>query len=136
MKLFISIPTNGRADSEVDAEKAAILDRIRAAYDEPVELIDSYVSEDAPVTGDRAGAWYLGESIKRLATADAAFFAGGWDKARGCRVEHAVCREYNILILTDYADALQQSAKEHPDAKNTLCGFWRPNLPQVPHDDE
>lgn len=144
MKLFISIPTNGRADSEVDAEKAAILGRIRATYDEPVELIDSYVSEDAPVTGDRAGAWYLGESIKRLATADVAYFADGWDKARGCRLEFSVCKRYGIPVIAnselaeimDYADALQQSAKEHPDAKNTLCGFWRPNLPQVPHDDE
>lgn len=124
MRVFVSIPTNGRTDSEVDAEKAAILDRLRAVHDEPVELVDSYVSEDAPVTGDRAGAWYLGESIKRLVTADAALFADGWDKARGCRVEHAVCREYNILILTDYAEALQQSAKERPD--ETPCGFWRP----------
>lgn len=133
MKLFISIPTNGRADSEVDAEKAAILDRIRAAYDEPVELVDSYVSEDAPVTGDRAGAWYLGESIKRLATADAAYFADGWDKARGCRVEHAVCREYNILILTDYTDALQQSAKEHPGKTLPLWGC--PDLPKLARED-
>lgn len=108
MKLFISIPTNGRADSEVDAEKAAILDRIRATYGEPMELIDSYVSEDAPVTGDRAGAWYLGESIKRLATADAAYFADGWDKARGCRLELSVCKRYGIPTIKrgELADTL------------------------------
>ena len=100
LKVFVSVPTLGRADSEVDAEKSAILDRLRAVHDEPVELIDSYVSEDAPVSGDRAGAWYLGESIKRLATADAACFADGWEKARGCRIERLVCERYNIPVFS------------------------------------
>lgn len=100
MRVFVSVPANGRADSEVGAEKAAILDRLHAAHDEPVELVDSFVSEDAPVSGDRAGAWYLGESIKRLATADAAYFADGWDEARGCRIEQLVCERYNIPIFS------------------------------------
>lgn len=134
LKLFVSVPTLGRIDSEVDAEKAAILDRIRAAYDETVELIDSYVSEDAPVSGDCAGAWYLGESIKRLATADVACFADDFEKARGCQIEWLVCERYNIpnfsiseisAILRnppDYADALKQSAKEHPGERLPLWG--------------
>ena len=146
MRVFISIPTNGRADSEVDAEKAAILDRLRAANDEPVELIDSYASEDAPVSGDRAGAWYLGESIKRLATADVAVFADNFEKARGCQIEWLVCERYNIpnfsiseisAILRnppDYADALKQSAKEHPGERLPLWGC--PDLSKLPQEQE
>ena len=112
MKLFISIPVNGCSDDEVVAQKALILDRIRADTNKPVELIDSYVFEDAPVGGDRAGAWYLGESIKRLATADAAYFADGWQGMRGCRIERAVCEAYNIPILYGEAAYRERSKAE------------------------
>ena len=99
MKVFISIPFNGRSDDKVAGEKEAVFKRNKAVQKEPVELIDSYISENAPVSGERAGAWYLGESIKRLAESDAAVFAPGWEVARGCRIEHAVCEEYGIPIL-------------------------------------
>lgn len=116
MKVFISIPQRGRPDSEVDAERTAIFQRIRKAYETedtpenfPVEFIDQFYKgreEEIPVDGDRLGVFYLGISLQHLMFADAAYFADGWDKARGCRIEHAVCREYNIPIL--YADTLDR----------------------------
>lgn len=109
MKVAISIPTFGAPDNEVEAYKAQIVEALNAykaegiealsGYTAPVELVDTYIRDDAPVEGDRAGAWYLGESLKRLATADAVYFAAGWRDARGCRIERAVCEAYNIPIL-------------------------------------
>lgn len=102
MKVFVSIPVRGRADAEVAAEKQAILERVRKAYpEEAAELIDTDISEFAPMDGDRAGVWYLGKSLELLATADLAVFADGWRNARGCRIERAVCEAYNIPILPD-----------------------------------
>lgn len=97
MKIFISIPQNGRKDEDVEIEK----DQIRrwaehGADPRPVELIDAYIHADAPFDGDRAGVWYLGESLKYLAAADFVVFATGWEKARGCKIEKAVCKAYNI----------------------------------------
>ncbi len=122
MKLFVSIPVNGRPDSDVDAEKAAILERVKAVSNGLVELIDTYVSEDAPVTGDRSGVYYLGESIKRLASADAAYFADGWQAARGCRLENAVCQMYGIPILDAAALELRQSAEARRKWERNECG--------------
>lgn len=97
MKLFISLPQNGRTYEDVEIEKSNILAWAEhEAAPDAVQLIDSYVHEDAPVDGDRAGVWYLGESLKRLATADFVVFATGWSGARGCRIEKAVCETYNI----------------------------------------
>ena len=43
--------------------------------------------------------WYLGESLKLLATADVAYFAPGWDKARGCKIENICAKEYGIHTI-------------------------------------
>lgn len=109
MKVFISIPRQGRPDNEIDAERTAIFQRIRKAYETPetpenfpVELIDQFYTgheEDIPVEGDRVGVFYLGISLQHLMFADAAYFADNWQNARDCRIEHAVCREYNIPII-------------------------------------
>lgn len=106
MKVFISIPQRGRPDSEVHAERTAIFQRIRKVYEEPeqdfVELLDQFYKgheEDIPVEGDRLGVFYLGISLQWLMLADYAFFADGWEEARGCKIEHAVCEAYNIPIL-------------------------------------
>jgi len=41
----------------------------------------------------------LGESIKLMEDADIAVFAPGWENARGCRIEHKICEEYNIYYM-------------------------------------
>lgn len=64
--------------------------------DENVEVIDSFFQR-APV--DAKPLWYLGESLKLLATADVAYFAPGWRKARGCKIENLCAKEYGIPII-------------------------------------
>ena len=102
MKVFVSVAVRGRSDADVAAEKQTILERVRKAYPgEAAELIDTDISEFAPMEGDKAGVWYLGKSLELLATADLAVFADGWRDARGCRIERAVCEAYNIPIFPD-----------------------------------
>jgi hypothetical protein len=45
--------------------------------------------------------WHLGESIKMLADADAAYFLDGWEDTVECFIEHEVCRLYGIDIIKD-----------------------------------
>ncbi|MDR3348822.1 MAG: hypothetical protein LBO03_04345 [Acidaminococcales bacterium] len=40
----------------------------------------------------------LAKSIELLAQAEVAIFMPGWEGARGCRIERAVCRDYGIAI--------------------------------------
>ena len=92
-KLFISQPMRGKTDEEILAERERAIRIAEKQVGEPVEVIDSFF-QSAPA--DAKPLWYLGESLKLLATADVAYFAKGWIEARGCKIEQTCVVEYNI----------------------------------------
>lgn len=92
-KLFISQPMGGKTDEEIKAERAKAIEEASELVGEPVEVIDSFF-EKAPA--DAKPLWFLGKSLELLAGADIAYFAKGWQDARGCRIEHTCAVEYNI----------------------------------------
>ena len=92
-KLFISQPMRGKTDEEILAERERAIRIAEKQVGEPVEVVDSFF-QSAPA--DAKPLWYLGESLKLLATADVAYFAKGWNEARGCKIEHTCVVEYNI----------------------------------------
>ena len=93
-KLFISQPMRGKSDEEILKEREKAIKSAEKQMDEPVEVIDSFF-QSAPT--DARPLWYLGESLKLLATADVAYFA----KARGCKIEHTCAVEYGIPTIED-----------------------------------
>lgn len=92
-KLFISQPMRGKTDEEIKAERAKAIEAASELVGEPMEVIDSFF-EKAPA--DAKPLWFLGKSLELLAGADIAYFAKGWQDARGCRIEHTCAVEYNI----------------------------------------
>lgn len=97
MKVFISQPMLGRSDEEIASERNIVINELKLSG---YEIIDSMIAETAPETSQR-GAWYLGESIKLLSQADAAYFTDGWVSTRGCKIEHDVAMAYGIKIIRD-----------------------------------
>ena len=95
-KLFISQPMRGKTNEEILAERQKAIEMAELMLEEKVEVIDSFFM-NAPV--DAKPLWYLGESLKLLATADVAYFAKGWEEARGCRVEKMCAIEYGIATI-------------------------------------
>ena len=101
-KLFVSQPMKGLTNEEItEARGRAVLNAkiVMALMTEEqnnVEVIDSFF-KDAPV--DAKPLWYLGESLKKLAEADVAIFAKGWQNNRGCRIEHEAAVAYGIEVL-------------------------------------
>lgn len=92
-KLFISQPMRGKTDEEILATREKAIAKAKELVGEPVEALETFFQ------GAPAGAkplWYIGESIKYLGEADVAFFAKGWEDARGCRIEHECAKEYNV----------------------------------------
>lgn len=92
-KLFISQPMNGKSDKEILAVREQAIKTAKEMIGREVEVIDSFF-QNAPA--DAKPLWYLGESLKLLSTADVAYFAGGWDEARGCKIERECAKEYGI----------------------------------------
>ena len=83
-KLFISQPMRGKTDKEILAIRSDAIQSAKDALGEEVEVIDSFF-QAAPA--DAKPLWFLGKSLELLATADIAYFAKGWEGARGCKIE-------------------------------------------------
>lgn len=98
-KLFISQPMKGKTDEEILKERENAIRSAEKQVNEPVEVIDSFF-QAAPA--DAKPLWFLGKSLELLATADVAYFAKGWEKARGCKIEHTCAVEYGISTIEDY----------------------------------
>jgi hypothetical protein len=100
MKVFISQPMAGRSDEEIIEERKMVKDYLDhslvAVYEgrDEVALIDSFFkgTEDPPLM-------CLGKALCLMAGADLAVFAPGWEKAKGCVIEHDCCRVYGINHL-------------------------------------
>lgn len=97
-KLFISQPMGGKTDEEILAVRAQAKHEVEASLMEKVVVIDSFI-QGAPA--DAKPLWYLGKSLELLSTADIAYFAKGWEEARGCRIEHECAEEYGITVIED-----------------------------------
>ncbi len=93
-KVFISQPMQGKTDEEIKRVRDTDIEFIKTVYPD-AEIIDSFIPENAP-KNSRSGVYKLGQSIQLLAGADLLFLSAGWDKARGCRIEHSVAVAYGI----------------------------------------
>ena len=97
-RLFISQPMNGKTDEEILAARKRAIEIAVRCIGEPVEVIDSFF-RSAP--HEAKPLWFLAESLKLLSTADVAYFAPGWESARGCRIENRCAVEYGIAVIED-----------------------------------
>lgn len=100
-KLFISQPMRGKTDEEILAERKKAIEIAERNLGEPAEVIDSFF-QNAPA--DARPLWFLGKSLELLSTADIAYFAKGWEDARGCRIENQCAIEYGIEVIEDYTE--------------------------------
>ncbi len=120
-KLFISHPMRGKTKEEilVAREKAIASAYRHFGEGEKPLVIDSYF-EDAPV--DAKPLWYLAKSLELLSTADVAYFAKGWEEARGCRIENTCAIEYGIDVIQDNTDADED--KRGKKCEHTAAPDW------------
>lgn len=94
MKIFISQPMKDKTEEEIFKERVSIIRTLEDKYDD-FEIIDSYFDKDC----DYSPLECLGKSIILLDRADLAVFPKGYEKARGCNIEHSCAKSYGIPIL-------------------------------------
>lgn len=99
IKVFISQPMRDKTNDQIEVERQRAIETIKKEYfNDEVELIDSFF-KNAP--HDARPLWFLGKSFELLSTADVAYFIKGWDKYRGCKMEHTAALEYGIRVITE-----------------------------------
>lgn len=99
-KLFISQPMNGKTNEEILAVREKAIDSAKKNLGDDVEVIDSYFEDYNPENGC-VPLKYLSKSLELLADADIAYFAKGWEDARGCRIENQCAIAYGIEVIEE-----------------------------------
>lgn len=92
-KVMISQPMKGKTNEQIKNERAELVKELQEAG---YEVLDT-VFENAPADEDVA-IYMLSQSIRYLGKADMIVFMKGWEKARGCKIEHQVAVEYGKEI--------------------------------------
>lgn len=75
MKALISQPTAGKSNEQIKEERANIIERLNMLGCEVTDTVSEV---------------------------DVMLFMNGWEKARGCRIEHDICLKYDIPTMYEY----------------------------------
>mgnify|MGYP004463380115 FL=1 len=94
MKIMISQPMKGKTNEQIRKERAEL---VKGLQDEGNEVVDT-IFENAPTDEDIA-IYMLSQSIRYIGKVDALYFMKGWEKARGCKIEHEVAVEYGKQVF-------------------------------------
>ena len=94
-KVMISQPMRSKTNEQIREEREEIAIRLA---EEGLQVIDTIIRENAPKDIDEA-IYYLAKSIEFIGQVDIVVFMKGWEKARGCRIEHQVAVEYDKKII-------------------------------------
>ena len=95
-QIFVSQPMNGKTSEQIQAKRKDVAMIMKNYFEENVEVLDITV-EDVPKKATPL--WYLGKALEIMSTADAVVFTKGWEKYRGCRIEHTCAVEYGLRIV-------------------------------------
>lgn len=95
----ISQPMSGRQLSDVKLARQRVIEHfISKGWTYVDNVIPSFENDPEPKP-----LWYLGKSLELMSKCDVVIFMEGWEKARGCQLEHAACEAYGVRIIEDGA---------------------------------
>lgn len=102
-KAMLSQPMAGKTDEEiVAAREKAIADLEATGY----EVVNTYFTDEwySDEAMEKRGVvqvplCYLAKSLENMSLCHAAYFAKGWENARGCRIEHDAAVAYGLEVL-------------------------------------
>ena len=103
MKLFVSLPMRGKTTEQIRQEIVEASQKfLDIKWDEGVELMAiSVIDSVFDLEEGTDPLVYLGKSIELMAQADYVFFVNGWEKARGCQVEHLIAEKYGKEMIEE-----------------------------------
>lgn len=103
MKAMLSQPMAGKTDEEIIATREKAVAALKAKGYEIVNTLftDEWYSnksmEERGVV--QIPLCFLAKSLENMSLCRAAYFCKGWEKARGCRIEHDAAVAYGLDIF-------------------------------------
>lgn len=107
-KAMLSQPMAGKSDEEIRATRERAIDALKSAGYEVVNTLftdEWYSRENMKKRGVvQIPLCFLAKSIENMSLCHAAYFCKGWEKARGCRIEHEIAKAYGLEIIYEEDD--------------------------------
>lgn len=94
MKIMISQPMTGRSTEEIRQERSNLVVELKRQGHTVIDTVFDFKDKDPY----HDGLYYMGHSILAMSEVDAVVFMKGWDKSRGCKIEHELALKYGLFI--------------------------------------
>lgn len=102
MKAMFSQPMAGKTNEEIIATREKAVKDLREMGYEIVNTLftdEWYNKENMEKRGVvQIPLCFLAKSLENMSLCHAAYFAKGWENARGCRIEHEAAKAYGLTI--------------------------------------
>lgn len=102
-KVMISQPMNGLTDEEISATQEKAMSYLE---EEGYYVIDTFFQDEwaNPDKMRERGVvqipiCFLAKALEYMSMCDAVYFCKGWEKARGCKIEHDVAVAYGLKVI-------------------------------------
>ena len=102
-KAMLSQPMAGKTEKEIAETRERAITALKERGYEIVNTLftDEWYSDEA--MKDRGVVQiplcFLAKSLENMSLCHAAYFCDGWEKARGCRIEHEAAKAYGLEII-------------------------------------
>lgn len=102
-KAMLSQPMAGKTDAEIIASRERAVAVLEAKGYKVVNTLftDEWYSKESMAQRGvvQIPLCFLAKSLENMALCHAAYFCKGWEKARGCKIEHDAAVAYGLEIL-------------------------------------
>lgn len=103
MKAMLSQPMAGKTQEEIIATRERAILALKGKGYEVINTLftDEWYSKDKMVERGvvQIPLCFLAKSLENMSLCHAAYFCKGWEKARGCKLEHAAAVAYGLDII-------------------------------------
>lgn len=102
-KIMISQPMNGLTDEQIAETRNRFLEY---AKKEGLTVVNTFFSDEyySKESITQRGVVqiplsFLAKSVENMSLCHKAYFAKGWENARGCKIEHEIAKQYGLEII-------------------------------------
>lgn len=103
MKAMLSQPMNGKTDEEIVATREKAIKVLKEREYEIVNTLftdEWYSKEKMEERGVvQIPLCFLAKTFESMSLCHAVYFCKGWEKARGCRIEHEAAIAYGLDVI-------------------------------------
>lgn len=102
-KAMLSQPMAGKTEAEIIETRERAIERLQSLGYEIVNTLftDEWYSQEAMQARGvvQIPLCFLAKWLENMSLCHVAYFAKGWEQARGCRIEHAAAVAYGLEII-------------------------------------